>query len=81
MRTGSGIYGLTTAATIWVNAAVGVAAGGGEYRLALIATAVTLAVLLALYPLERIIDRMSGNSAKDSKTAPDREASDPTTRD
>jgi putative Mg2+ transporter-C (MgtC) family protein len=81
MRTGSGIYGLTTAATIWVNAAVGVAAGGGEYRLALIATAVTLAVLLALSPLERIIDRMSGNSAKDSKTAPDREASDPTTRD
>ena len=39
MRTDSGIQGLTTAATIWVNAAVGVAAGGGEYHLAFIATA------------------------------------------
>ena len=30
MRTDAGIHGLTTAATIWVNAAVGVAAGGGD---------------------------------------------------
>ena len=57
MRTGSGIQGLTTAATVWVNAAVGVAAGGGEYHLALIATGVTLAVLLVLSPIEAAIDR------------------------
>jgi putative Mg2+ transporter-C (MgtC) family protein len=57
MRTDSGIYGLTTAATIWVNAAVGVAAGGGEFRLAIIATIVTLVVLLLLHPFEKIIDR------------------------
>jgi putative Mg2+ transporter-C (MgtC) family protein len=55
MRTGGEIQGLTTAATVWVNAAVGVAAGGGEYHLAFIATAVTLAVLLVLSPLERVI--------------------------
>lgn len=60
MRTDSGIYGLTTAATVWVNAAVGVAAGGGEYHLAFIATAVTVAVLLMLHPLERVIDRRFG---------------------
>jgi len=60
MRTDSGVHGLTTAATVWVNAAVGVAAGGGEYRLAVIATAVTLGVLLVLQPLERIIDRRFG---------------------
>ena len=47
MRTDSGIQGLTTAATVWVNAAVGVAAGGGEYHLAFIATGVTLAALLS----------------------------------
>ena len=57
MRTGSGISGLTTAATVWVNAAVGVTCGAGEYHLALIATAVTLVVLLVLSPLERMIDR------------------------
>lgn len=57
MRTGSGISGLTTAATVWVNAAIGVAAGGGEYHLALMATGVTLVVLLALAPLEGWLDR------------------------
>src|SRR5437867_12339455 len=28
------VHGLTTAATIWVNAALGIAAGAGEYELA-----------------------------------------------
>lgn len=55
MRTGSGVHGLTTAATVWVNAAVGIAAGGGEYRLALFATGITLIALLMLEPLERLL--------------------------
>jgi putative Mg2+ transporter-C (MgtC) family protein len=59
MRTGSGVQGLTTAATVWVNAAVGVAAGGGEYQLALTATGITLVALLVLVPAERWIDRFS----------------------
>lgn len=59
MRTNGGIHGLTTAATIWVNAAIGIAVGGGEYHLAFIATAVTLGVLLLLPPLERLLDRLS----------------------
>lgn len=57
MRTGAGIRGLTTAATIWMNAAIGVAVGGGEYRLAITATAVTLGVLVLLNPVERWLDR------------------------
>jgi putative Mg2+ transporter-C (MgtC) family protein len=61
MRTNGGVQGLTTAATIWVNAAVGVAAGGGEYHLAFIATGVTLSVLLLLNPLERFIERRFGS--------------------
>ncbi|HEV3484099.1 MAG TPA: MgtC/SapB family protein [Vicinamibacterales bacterium] len=66
MRTGSGVQGLTTAATVWVNAAVGVAAGGGEYRLAAIATGVTLLALLLLQPVERFIDtRVGKNRRKD----------------
>jgi putative Mg2+ transporter-C (MgtC) family protein len=56
MRTGSGVHGLT-AATVWVNAAVSVAVGGGEYRLAIIATIVTIVALLVLHPLEIAIDR------------------------
>src|ERR1043165_5096849 len=31
MRTGRNVHGMTTAATIWVNAAVGMAAGAGLY--------------------------------------------------
>lgn len=57
MRTGGGIRGLTTAAMIWVNAAIGVAVGGGEYHVAIIATVVTLVVLVLLNPVERWIDR------------------------
>jgi putative Mg2+ transporter-C (MgtC) family protein len=59
MRTGSGVQGLTTAATVWVNAAVGVAVGGGETHLAVIGTAVTLAALLMLAPVERRIERFA----------------------
>lgn len=57
MQTGAGIRGLTTAAMIWVNAAIGVACGGGEYRLAIIATIVTLVVLLVMTPIEKVLDR------------------------
>src|SRR5688572_19609419 len=60
MRTDSGIHGLTTAATVWVNAAVGVAAGGGSYHLAFIATGVTIAALLVLHPLENVIAERFG---------------------
>ena len=64
MRTGSGVRGLTTAAMIWVNAAIGVAVGGGEYHVAIITTGVTLFVLILLNPVERWIDRRSPESRK-----------------
>jgi putative Mg2+ transporter-C (MgtC) family protein len=57
MRTGAGIKGLTTAAMIWVNAAIGVAVGGGEHRVAVIATVVALVVLVVLDPVERALTR------------------------
>jgi putative Mg2+ transporter-C (MgtC) family protein len=60
IRTRSGVHGLTTAATVWVNAALGMAAGGGEYHLAIIGALTTLAVLLILSPIERSIERRSG---------------------
>lgn len=57
MRTGVDVQGLTTAATIWVNAAVGVAVGGGEYRIAIVSVGVALVALVLLGPVERFIDR------------------------
>jgi putative Mg2+ transporter-C (MgtC) family protein len=58
------VQGLTTAATVWVNAAVGVAAGGGQYHLAITATLVTLVVLFAVAPLENAIERRVAKKTK-----------------
>jgi putative Mg2+ transporter-C (MgtC) family protein len=54
---GDSVRGMTTAAMIWVNAALGAAAGLGQFRLVMIAGALTLAVLLILAPIERSIER------------------------
>ena len=48
IRQGLSIRGLTTAATLWVAAAIGIAAGAGYYSGAVAATLITL---LALWPL------------------------------
>ena len=52
MRTGEGIVaGLTTAATIWVVAAIGLAVGAGLYLASAVATALTLVVLFLPHPI------------------------------
>ena len=51
IRQGVSIRGLTTAATLWVAAAIGMAAGAGYYSGAVIGTVVTL---IALWPLRRL---------------------------
>jgi len=50
-REGSHIEGLTTAATIWVMAAIGLATGAGLYIVSLVSTGVTLIVLLLPHPV------------------------------
>ena len=55
IRQGLSIRGLTTAATLWVVAAIGLAAGAGYYSAAVITTAVAL---VALWPLRALAFRM-----------------------
>jgi len=43
---GEGVAGLTTATTIWVTAAIGLAAGAGMYLVSVLATAVAVGVLM-----------------------------------
>lgn len=57
LRGGGDIRGLTTAATIWVNAAIGMAAGAGFFSLAIAATVVSLIVLTAFVPVDRLLAR------------------------
>jgi putative Mg2+ transporter-C (MgtC) family protein len=59
IRQGLSIRGLTTAATLWVVAAIGMAAGAGFYSVAIITTAVALVALWPLrYVAYRMIDRV-----------------------
>jgi putative Mg2+ transporter-C (MgtC) family protein len=51
------IRGLTTAATVWVNAAIGMAAGAGFFALAITATLVTLLVLTVFLRVEDYMAR------------------------
>jgi len=52
------VSGLTTAAVIWISAAIGMAIGSGNYLLSLISTALILIVLVAFHFLERYIDKV-----------------------
>jgi putative Mg2+ transporter-C (MgtC) family protein len=47
------VTGLTSAASIWVTAAIGVIAGCGLWKLAIVATVMTIVILTALKYLER----------------------------
>lgn len=55
MRHGSNVFGITTAATLWMCAAIGMSCGCGEYMVALIASFVTLAVLILIRRLEKTV--------------------------
>lgn len=53
------VNGITTAATIWVTAAVGMGIGAGHYILALFTCFLILAILFLFTYVERRIDRVS----------------------
>lgn len=60
-RSGETIRGLTTAAGLWVVASIGVAAGSGLLQMAIIGTAVGLAILHGLAP---VVDRISDKKSR-----------------
>jgi putative Mg2+ transporter-C (MgtC) family protein len=55
-----GVHGLTTAATIWLVASIGMACGAGFYRLAVVAALIAILVLLGLGKLARLLERHGG---------------------
>jgi putative Mg2+ transporter-C (MgtC) family protein len=59
IRDGGRIGGLTTAATIWLSAAMGMGIGAGEFNLVLPATGAVLVILLLFPRLEHWIHRIS----------------------
>jgi putative Mg2+ transporter-C (MgtC) family protein len=53
------VNGLTTAAVIWVAAAIGMANGSGNYMLSIISTFVTLLVLILFHIFEVYLDKIN----------------------
>ena len=62
IQEGSGIHGLTTAASIWLVSSIGVACGAGLYHIAGVVTFMALFVLLALHPLTKKIRKHNQRS-------------------
>jgi len=54
---GTQVHGITTAATIWLTAALGVLCGVGMWTLALLGAGITLVVLILGKPLEKFLHR------------------------
>ena len=68
MRAADGheVHGLTTAATIWIVAAVGVAMGAGLWRPAVLAVGLALLVLIIGGPIDRRVHKMFQGSEKEN---------------
>lgn len=58
-RGNNNVKGLTTAATVWVSAAIGMAAGIGNYSVAVVSTVVVWGVLVVLHKVELLLMRFS----------------------
>jgi putative Mg2+ transporter-C (MgtC) family protein len=59
LKDGIVIRGLTTAASLWATAAVGMAAGAGEYVIGTVAAAV---IIVSLWPINALAERLHGSA-------------------
>ena len=70
-KEGISVNGLTTAALIWVTAALGMAIGNHNYPVAFVVTAIVVVALFVLEPVQRFINKF--HRVKDYKiSSPDR---------
>lgn len=56
-KDGLTITGITTATTIWISAALGMAVGAGEYFIAIVGSGVVLIVLTALEKVQEVVEQ------------------------
>jgi putative Mg2+ transporter-C (MgtC) family protein len=61
-----GVHGLTTAATIWLVASIGMACGAGFYRLAAIGTGIAMVVLIGVAKLAKPLERYKAQRKPES---------------
>lgn len=70
--TGREVYGLTTAATIWLAACVGIACGAGQWTIAWVSVAAILLILVGGDALERALERKWRGRDPDANGSPER---------
>lgn len=62
------VSGLTTAATVWITAALGIACALAAWHIVVIASVLTFIVLIALKPIELLLVRwLAGEEAEEAK--------------
>jgi len=61
LRNGLSVYGLTTAATLWMAASIGMACGAGCYDIAVIATLVSVLTLTMIRVFEKALNKSTKN--------------------
>ncbi len=71
IRERTGVHGLTTAATIWLVASIGMACGAGFYALAVISTVVAVVVLIGLAELEKPLGRIRKKNESEDLSDPE----------
>ncbi len=67
LRNGPMVFGLTTAATLWIAASIGMACGAGMYGIAVTATVLSVAVLTLIRIFERQFLPSSGKQIRRCK--------------
>jgi putative Mg2+ transporter-C (MgtC) family protein len=70
-KDGLSISGITTATTIWITAALGMAVGAGEYFIAFVGCIAVLIVLLLFEYLQNVIERLHHERTYKIKTRED----------
>jgi putative Mg2+ transporter-C (MgtC) family protein len=62
---GANVVNLTTAANIWVAAAIGIACGAGQYRLVIVGAGLGIVLLTLVKVAERFLPRQAGPDSSD----------------
>ncbi|MBS0240998.1 MAG: MgtC/SapB family protein [Proteobacteria bacterium] len=68
---GEKVEGLTTAAAIWVTAALGMLCGYAQWRIVVVATVLIFVVLFFGGPLEKRCHKLIGHDKRDAETSVD----------
>jgi putative Mg2+ transporter-C (MgtC) family protein len=60
------VYGLTTAASLWMTSSIGMAAGAGMYQIALVGVAFAVLIITVLWLVMRFLPPVESSTQKNA---------------